>query len=119
MSIPGDMDFDQTLQQFISYYANGWPDAAVKKIKAQGFERLMVFSPTVLRDKPGNYPQILHSGQVSAQVIVLVHGLTDSPYYMQAIAEDFARKGFNVVLPLLPAHGLRRPGRAFHALPQM
>ena len=64
----------------------------------------------------GNYAKIYHQGKATENVIVLIHGLTDSPYYMQAIAQDFAQVGFNVVLPLLPAHGLQRPGRAFRQL---
>lgn len=114
------MIFDQTLQRFVSYYVERWKDLAAetftKTIEEDGFSRLLVGSKSLLRDNPGNCPQILHHGRVQSNVIVLVHGLTDSPYYMQAIAEDFARKGFTVVLPLLPAHGLKRPGRAFHSL---
>ena len=82
----------------------------------KGFTRWVVSSKSLLREKIGNCPQILHHNRITDNVIVLVHGLTDSPYYMQAIAEDFAKKEFTVVLPLLPAHGLRRPGRAFHSL---
>ncbi|MGC1527894.1 MAG: alpha/beta fold hydrolase [Phormidesmis sp.] len=115
------MDFDQILQPFVAYYVECWEDAIVHKSKAHesqkdGFNWLAVSSPALLRDSSGNWPQILHCGRVTDNVIVLIHGLTDSPYYLRAIAEDFARSGFNVVLPLLPAHGLQRPGRAFHTL---
>jgi esterase/lipase len=42
--------------------------------------------------------------------IVLVHGLTDSPYFMQDIGEYFCSKmGFDVYIPLLRAHGLKQP----------
>ena len=42
--------------------------------------------------------------------LVLVHGLTDSPHFMRAIADSFHRRlGFNVFLPLLQGHGLREP----------
>lgn len=108
--------FDQALQRFISHYADRWPDATVQSFDVDGLSRLVVSSPSLLRTGIGNHPQLLHCGQQSEHVIVLIHGLTDSPYYMQAIAHDFARLGFNVVLPLLPAHGLKRPGRAFHTL---
>ncbi len=127
------MNFNQRLQQFVAYYAEHWEDAiayesayecaykSIDKSKKQDPKEdelswLAVSSPTLLRDNPGNWPQILHCGSVTDHVIVLIHGLTDSPYYLKAIAEDFARSGFNVVLPLLPAHGLRRPGRAFQTL---
>ncbi|WP_310415971.1 alpha/beta fold hydrolase [Chamaesiphon sp. OTE_8_metabat_110] len=42
--------------------------------------------------------------------IVLVHGLTDSPYFMRDIGEYFFSKmGFDVYIPLLRAHGLKNP----------
>jgi esterase/lipase len=42
--------------------------------------------------------------------IVLVHGLTDSPYFMKDIGEYFCSKmGFDVYIPLLRAHGLKNP----------
>ncbi|MGD1900269.1 MAG: alpha/beta hydrolase, partial [Phormidesmis sp.] len=114
------IDFDHALQQFIASYADRWPDAISQAYSSDEtkdeIDRLIVFSPTVLRELDGNHPQVLHHGHVTENVIVLIHGLTDSPYYMRAIAQDFARAGFNVVLPLLPAHGLKRPGKAFHTL---
>jgi esterase/lipase len=42
--------------------------------------------------------------------IVLVHGLTDSPYFMKDIGEYFCSEmGFDVYIPLLRAHGLKEP----------
>ncbi len=44
------------------------------------------------------------------RAIVLVHGLTDSPYFMEKIAEFFYHNlGYNVYLPLLHCHGLKEP----------
>lgn len=37
--------------------------------------------------------------------VLLVHGLTDSPYSMRAIAETFFAEGFHVVVLRLPGHG--------------
>ncbi|MGB3766396.1 MAG: alpha/beta fold hydrolase, partial [Phormidesmis sp.] len=110
------MRFNQVLQQFVLHYAERWPDAIAQASQSNGRSVLTVLSPSQLRDKAGNYPKILHHSKVTDHAVVLVHGLTDSPYYMQAIAEDFARAGFNVVLPLLPGHGLKRPGPAFRSL---
>ncbi len=40
-----------------------------------------------------------------------MHGLTDSPFYMLAIAEYFHQVlGYDVYLPLLQCHGLKNPG---------
>jgi esterase/lipase len=41
--------------------------------------------------------------------ILLVHGLTDSPYFMRPLAEFFRRHGFRVMAVLLPGHGTQ-PG---------
>jgi esterase/lipase len=42
--------------------------------------------------------------------IVLVHGLTDSPYFMKDVGEYFCSEmGFDVYIPLLRAHGLKQP----------
>lgn len=38
-------------------------------------------------------------------VAVLLHGLTDSPYSMRAVAETLVDAGYNVVVPRIPGHG--------------
>lgn len=62
--------------------------------------------------KMDNGPRIFHHGKKTKDVIVLTHGYTDSPFYLQAVALKFHAAGLNVILPLLPAHGLREPGSA-------
>lgn len=62
-----------------------------------------------LRPDPGNWPKIFHHRRRTARVLVLIHGLKDSPGYLEAIALHFAAHGVSVVLPLLPAHGRRDP----------
>lgn len=37
--------------------------------------------------------------------VVLLHGLTDSPYSMKHLAVDYQRRGFVTVVPRLPGHG--------------
>ncbi|WP_310425865.1 serine aminopeptidase domain-containing protein [Chamaesiphon sp. VAR_48_metabat_135_sub] len=60
----------------------------------------------------GCYPQMFKhddDGQ-PRNAIVLVHGLTDSPYFMKDIGEYFCSEmGFDVYIPLLRAHGLKEP----------
>jgi esterase/lipase len=41
--------------------------------------------------------------------ILLIHGLTDSPYFMRPLAEFFRQQGFRVMAVLLPGHGTQ-PG---------
>lgn len=59
--------------------------------------------------REGNGPRILYHGDNTKDVIVLTHGFTDSPFYMQDVATRFFEIGCNVILPLLPAHGLKEP----------
>lgn len=59
------------------------------------------------------YPRLFeHSAKPhqAAKAIVLVHGLSDSPYFLTALAEHFHKNlGYNVYLPLLQCHGLIAP----------
>ncbi len=60
--------------------------------------------------RPGCHPRKLLHEKPTDKAIVLVHGLTDSPFYMTAIAEYFHYVlGYNVYLPLLQCHGLKHP----------
>ncbi|KXI27101.1 alpha/beta hydrolase [Paraglaciecola hydrolytica] len=54
----------------------------------------------------GNAPYILHHGKPTDKVIVLFHGLSDSPFFLRSIAGAFHLEGYNVVVALLPGHGL-------------
>ena len=71
------------------------------------YDRFEYFSPEKVRD--GCYPRIMEHSN-SEKAIVLVHGLTDSPYFMNAIGDHFYEKlGYNVYMPLLHFHGLKEP----------
>lgn len=72
------------------------------------YQRFNYFSPDAVRD--GNQPRIMEHEQPAEKAVVLVHGLTDSPYFMTAIGEYFfTTLGYNVYLPLLHGHGLKEP----------
>jgi esterase/lipase len=59
--------------------------------------------------RDGCHPQVFKHGD-NRNAIVLVHGLTDSPYFLREIGEYFCNEmGFDVYLPLLRAHGLKNP----------
>ncbi len=75
---------------------------------APGLEAVAVRRDDFRRD-PGNWPKIFHHRRRTDRVLVLIHGLKDSPGYLEAIGARFAAHGVNVVLPLLPAHGRRDP----------
>ncbi len=71
------------------------------------YDAFSYFSKESVRD--GCHPRKLEHPH-SKRAIVLVHGLTDSPYYLTAIADIFHHEfGYNVYLPLLHCHGLRQP----------
>lgn len=81
------------------YLCNSWPEY---------YQEFPYFSDQTVR--PGCHPRkLLHDNRVQ-KAIVLIHGLTDSPYYMMAIADYFHNfLGYNVYLPLLQCHGLKNP----------
>ncbi len=78
---------------------------------ALGVEAAAVRLPE-LRAARGNWPKVFHHRRRSERAVVLIHGLKDSPGYLEAVALRFAADGANVLLPLLPGHGRRDPARA-------
>jgi pimeloyl-ACP methyl ester carboxylesterase len=56
----------------------------------------------------GNAPFILHHNKVTSKVVVLFHGLSDSPFYLRSIAKALYQQGNNVVVGLLPGHGKKQ-----------
>ena len=72
------------------------------------YKKFDYFSAASVRD--GCYPRIMEHEQPTGKAIVLVHGLSDSPYFLTAIGNYFFEAlGYNVYLPLLHCHGLREP----------
>lgn len=60
--------------------------------------------------REGNEPKLFLDKRYKNHAIVLVHGLTDSPFTMEAIGRYFHEEmGFNVYIPLLAGHGLVHP----------
>jgi pimeloyl-ACP methyl ester carboxylesterase len=72
------------------------------------YQQFDYFSATTVRD--GCYPRIMEQEQPTGKAIVLVHGLSDSPYFLTVIGNYFFEVlGYNVYLPLLHCHGLKEP----------
>lgn len=72
------------------------------------YDRFPYFSAGAVRD--GCHPRVFEHGVASLDAVVLCHGLTDSPHFLDAIAAHFHRGlGCDVYLPLLHCHGLRDP----------
>lgn len=72
------------------------------------YQKFDYFSAATVRD--GCYPRIMEREQSTGKAIILVHGLSDSPYFLTAIGNHFFEMlGYNVYLPLLHCHGLKKP----------
>jgi esterase/lipase len=56
---------------------------------------------------PGDLPFLLIHGGKTSRAVLMAHGLTDSPYYMRALADILFAAGYNVACVLLPGHGTR------------
>lgn len=56
----------------------------------------------------GNAPYILHHNKVTKKVVVLFHGLSDSPFFLRSIAQSIHQQGNNVVVALMPGHGKKQ-----------
>ncbi|MFV1874023.1 MAG: alpha/beta hydrolase [Oleiphilus sp.] len=56
------------------------------------------------RELQMNSPFFLHSAE-NTHVIMLIHGLGDSPFYFRDIADSLHQQGYDVLSILLPGHG--------------
>ena len=56
----------------------------------------------------GNAPYILHHNKVTEKVVILFHGLSDSPFYFRSIAQYIYQQGNNVIVALIPGHGKKQ-----------
>ena len=54
-----------------------------------------------------NLPFFLDHGARTGNTVLMIHGLTDSPWYMRALGEKLYRQGYNVICILLPGHGTK------------
>jgi pimeloyl-ACP methyl ester carboxylesterase len=92
---------DPSLQKFSKLYEQEL--GSTKSCEHQEEHVFRVCSAALRND--GNAPYILHHQQASEKVIVLFHGLSDSPYFLKSIAEALFQQGYNVVVALSPGHG--------------
>lgn len=101
----------ENIKKFQQNYKNRLGETEVLRIKGQsGIAQQFQIKSDKLRDD--NYPTIFYHGRKTKDVIILTHGLSDSPFYMKAVGRKFYEAGLNVVFPLLPAHGLKEPDHA-------
>lgn len=94
--------FSDLQNQFKAFYEKEW--GQTQPCRETALNRFSVCS-NVLRNE-GNSPFML-TNKSSSKVAVLIHGLSDSPFFMREIANILFEQGFTVVVPLLPGHGKR------------
>jgi len=82
------------------------------ELRVDTFEKHKEIFITSDKIKPGNEPRLFLLHQKVNHSLVLAHGLSDSPHYVSAIGRAFTNEGTNVVIPLMPAHGLKKPDEA-------
>jgi carboxylesterase len=77
---------------------------------AEALERLAVLQA---RDGPEVHPRghtlFLTHGAITGRVVVWFHGYTDSPNQFARLAQLCFERGWNVLVPRLPHHGLANP----------
>ncbi len=66
-------------------------------------DRVQICSSSFRND--GNGPYMLAPETTPQGVIVLFHGLSDSPFFMASIAQELQNDGYLVIAPLTPGHG--------------
>ena len=72
------------------------------------YDRFDYFSPEWIRE--GCHPRLMLQAEPASNAIVLVHGLSDSPYFVAAIGNYFFETlKYDVYIPLLQFHGLKEP----------
>lgn len=92
------------LKQFEGIYQQQL--GSVQNCQTSELNTFKVCSPALKND--GNAPFILHHNKVTNKVIVLFHGLSDSPFFLRSIAQSLHQQGFNVVVALSPGHGKKQ-----------
>jgi esterase/lipase len=81
------------------------PDAPSDYAQAvAAFARYRASKETGIRGA-GDLPFLRVHGGPAADSVLLVHGLTDSPYYVATLGDALYARGYNVVSVLLPGHG--------------
>ena len=71
----------------------------------QGIQALQHQERADARINPSCGTILLDHGHATHKAVVFLHGITASPLQFRDLAELFHRRGYNVLIPLLPRHG--------------
>jgi esterase/lipase len=94
----------------LSSFALGAPSQTDHQKAVQAFQKNLEAKRAEVRQKSGGFrdpslPFLLTHGHPTRYCVLLLHGLSDSPYFMRDLAESLYQQGYNVVAPLLSGHG--------------
>jgi esterase/lipase len=86
------------------------PSQTVYEKAIQAFQQHLDGKKQEIQEKSGGFrdpglPFILTHGHPTRYSILLLHGLSDSPYFMRDLADSLFKQGYNVVVPLLSGNG--------------
>jgi len=103
----------EVIDLFKIHYHNKFQDTHIKRQQVGARNEVYICSDKI---KPGNEARLFLHPDKTKHTIVLAHGLSDSPHYVSAIGNAFFDAGANVIIPLMPAHGLKNPDEAMEEL---
>ncbi len=105
--------------QFLAIYESEFPNAkrCEPEVLEQQINELRLCSERMRNSGSGPFiftpkNSVLLSSETSSEIqtvgpkglVVLFHGLSDSPFFMRSIARSLEKKGFVVIVPLTPGH---------------
>lgn len=103
LALPVTAAPDAAMDQFADLYKVEL--GTIQPCQEPKLNQFKVCSPRLRNE--GNAPFMLYGDTPSDKVAVLVHGLSDSPFFLREIARIVHDQGYTVLVPLLPGHGLR------------
>jgi len=109
---PASLKLNRSCQAFLSlFFGDPYSEKyALKKMSFQ--EGVKAFEDNLSKRLPKLKPEsrpflLLQPGNKKAKTVLMLHGWSDSPGTMQTVAQEYYRKGYNVVAVLYSDHGLK------------
>jgi hypothetical protein len=94
--------------RILSYYEDRYRSLEIESIPCSSNDlfRTRLSSQKLRKD---NYPFLIYHNKNTTEFIVLVNGLTDSPYYVSAFRKHFFENCDGAIYPLFPANRFKEP----------
>jgi len=100
---------DQVFKEVYEHVVRTLPESE-KTLMNRYYENSLVYPPRLAHDWNRSY--VLHPEGELKGVVVLLHGLTDTPYSLRHVARLYAQNGFAAFGVRLPGHGTVPAGLA-------